>query len=147
LDEERKARGAPDLAAGRVEELRRLEAAERALADALLTYARAAPGGGQLLHLGERHVQIAKLLADRIVSLGGSPRVDADDQWLIGPPQARETIVFAEQAAQRTYHDHLLDMDPDTMVLIRDRVLPAHEATLQALTGERTPEDLALEYG
>lgn len=147
MDEERKARGAPDLVAGRVEELRRLEAAERALADALLAYARAADGGGQLLHLGERHVLIARLLADRIVSLGGEPRVEPDDQWLIGAPEARETIVFAEQAAQRTYHDHLLDMDPETMVLIRDRVLPAHEATLQALTGERTPEDLALEYG
>ncbi len=147
LNEERKGGGARDLLAGRVEELRRLEASERALADAFCAYARSAPGGGQLLHLAERHTNIAALLAERIVALGGRPEVEPDDIWIIGPPEERQTIVFAEQAAQRTYHDHLLDLDPETMTLVRERVLPAHEDALQALTGERTVEENALEYG
>src|SRR4051812_27711864 len=137
LTAERKGEGMPGLVAGRIEELRRLEAAERALADAFVAYARAAEGGAQLLHLAERRWRIAELLAARITALGGQPEVDADDIWIIGAPDKLETIIYAEQAAQRTYHDHLLDLDPETMALVRDRILPEHEDTLEALTGER----------
>ncbi|HEX8953984.1 MAG TPA: hypothetical protein VF997_23550 [Polyangia bacterium] len=89
------------------------------------------------MHLAERHREIAALLGARIVALGGQPDSEPDDAWIIGRPDELETIVYAEQAAQRTYHDHLLDLDPETMLLVRDRVLPAHEDTLEALTGER----------
>ncbi|HWE28306.1 MAG TPA: hypothetical protein VHB97_09910 [Polyangia bacterium] len=147
LNEERKREGSPAVVTGRLEELRRLEAAERALADAFCAYARAAEGGSRLLHLSERHLQIAGKLADRIVALGGSPEVDPDDQWLIGPPDRLETIIYAEQSALRTYHDHLLDMDPETMVLIRDHVLAAHQSTLELLTGERGHPQPSVEYG
>lgn len=147
MNEDWKAEGAHGVVTGRLEELRRLEAAERALADAFVAYARAAEGGSQLLHLSERHRQIAQLLADRIVALGGSPDVYPDDQWLIGAPEKLETIVYAEQAAQRTYHDHLLDMDPDTQKIVRDHVLPAHESTLELLTGEGGLMQQSLEYG
>ena len=145
--EERKDEGAREVVAGRVAELRKLEAAERALADALCTYARAAPGGGQVLHLAERHFELAALLAKRIAALGGEPQVEADDQWILGAPEKLTTIVFAEEAAIRTYHDHLLDLDPETMLLVRDRILPAHADALEALTGSRSVEDLSLEYG
>ena len=136
MDAQRKGEGPPGLVAGRLEELRRLEAAERALADAFCSYARSAEGGSRLLHLSERHREVAEQLAARIVALGGQPDVDPDDQWIIGPADRLDTILYAEQAAQRTYHDHLLDMDPETMALIRDQVLPAHESTLEVLTGE-----------
>ncbi|MCU1281945.1 MAG: hypothetical protein JWM53_5491 [bacterium] len=132
---------------GRIEELRRLEAAERALAIAFLAYTRAAVGGAQLLHLASRHEDCAALLAERIVALGGTTDVDPDDQWIIGPPEHLATIVYAEQAAQRTYHDHLLDMDPETMRMVRDRILPQHEDTLELLTGERGLMQQNLEYG
>lgn len=145
--EDGKDEGAREVVVGRVAELRKLEAAERALADALCAYARAAPGGGQVLHLSERHVGLAALLAKRIAALGGEPQSDADDQWIIGPPEKLATIVFAEEAAIRTYHDHLLDLDPETMLLVRDRILPAHADALEALTGARSVEDLSLEYG
>jgi hypothetical protein len=147
LYEERKDEGAREVDAGRVAELRKLEASERALADALCAYARSAAGGGQMLHLAERHFGLAELLAQRIVALGGRAEVDADDLWIIGPPEELDTIVYAEQAAVRAYHDHLLDLDPETMLLVRDRILPAHEDTLEALTGERSAEELTLEYG
>ncbi len=144
---ERKDEGAPEVVVGRVAELRKLEAAERALADALCAYARSAPGGGQMLHLAERHWQLAGLLGERVQALGGAPEVDPDDQWLIGRPEELETILFAEQAALRTFHDHLIDLDPETMVLVRDRVLPTHEETLAALTGEHNPDEIEREYG
>ncbi|HEX6836230.1 MAG TPA: hypothetical protein VF334_06630 [Polyangia bacterium] len=100
-----------------------------------------------MLHLAERHFELAALLGRRITALGGRPEVEPDDQWIIGPPEEFDTIVYAEQAAVRTYHDHLLDLDPETMLLVRDRILPAHEDTLEALTGERSVEELTLEYG
>lgn len=147
LYEEGKGEGAPEVVAGRVAELRKLEASERALADALCVYARSAPGGGQLLHLAERHRDMASLLGERVTALGGAPETDADDLWLIGKPEELETILFAEQAALRTFHDHLIDLDPETMRLVRDRVLPTHEQTLEALTGERNPDEITREYG
>jgi hypothetical protein len=147
LTAERKDEGAHGLVAGRVEELKRLEACERALAQAFVAYARAAEGGAALLHLGERHLHDAELLAGRIVALGGRPDVEPDDLWIIGDPAKLDTIIYAEQAAQRTYHDHLLDMDPETMALVRDRILPAHEDTLALVTGERGLMQQSLEYG
>jgi hypothetical protein len=134
---ERKDEGMPGLVAGRLEELKRLEAAERGLVEAFVDFARSAEIGGRLLYLAERHRQIAALLAERIVALGGEPDLYADDAWIIGPTDELDTIVYAEEAAQRTYHDHLVDFDPVTMRLVRDRVLPEHESTLELLTGER----------
>jgi hypothetical protein len=147
LSAEGKGEGMPGLAAGRIEELRRLEASERALAEAFVAYARAAEGGGRLLHLSERHRHISELLAQRIVALGGQPDVDPDDIWIIGDPGELRTILYAEKAAQRTYHDHLLDMDPETQALVRERILPDHEDTLEVLTGERGLMQQSLEYG
>src|SRR6478609_7722511 len=109
----------PGLVAGRIEELRRLEAAERALADAFVAFARSSEGGARLLHLAERRWRLAERLAERIVALGGEPQVDPDDIWIIGKPDELATIIYAEQSAQRTYHDHLLDLDPETMALVR----------------------------
>ena len=145
--EERKEEGAPEVVTGRVAELRKLEAAERALADALCAYARSAPGGGQMFRLAERHRELATLLGERVKVLGGVPEVEPDDQWLIGKPEELETILFAVEAALRTFHDHLIDLDHETMVMVRDRVLPTHEETLAALTGERNPDEIEREYG
>jgi hypothetical protein len=89
------------------------------------------------LHLAERHRRIAALLAERIVALGGVPDVDPDDQWILGPTHEYRTIRYAEESALRTYHDHLPDFDPETMRLVRDRILVEHEDTLALLTGER----------
>ncbi len=147
MDEERKDEGSPELVAGRTEELRRLEACERALAEALTAYARCCEGGAGLLHWADRHREAAALLADRITAMGGNVAVDADEAWIMGDPRELKTILYAEQAALRTFHDHLLDMDPETMRLVRDRILPAHEDVLAALTGERGYMAQSREYG
>jgi hypothetical protein len=137
VSDERNGEGTRGLVAGRVEELKRLEASERGLAEAFVAFARAATGGGRMLHLAERHRSIAERLADRIVALGGQPDPYSDDLWIMGPTDEIETILYAEQAALRTYHDHLLDFDGDTMRLLRDRILPEHEETLALLTDWR----------
>ncbi len=130
---ERKNEGAPGLVTGRIEELRHLEAAERGLAKAFGEYTRAAGHDGRLLHLAEQHRRTADLLARRLGELGGEAYADPDDQWILGPTDRLETILFAEQSARRTYHDHLLDLDPDTMHLVRERILPVHDETLALL--------------
>ncbi len=147
MEAEGKGEGSPEVAAGRVEELKRLEAAEQALADALTTYARACEGGARLLHFAERHRNHAALLAKRLAELGAHTLEFPDDIWIIGDPTQRHTIVVAEQMAARTYHDHLLDMDAKTKELVRDRILPEHEDVLEALTGERGYLEQTLEYG
>jgi hypothetical protein len=121
---------------GRVEELRHLEACERALADAFTEYANSIRGGTRYLNVAENLRRHAVLVATRIIELGGRPEIEPDDQWILGPTDELGTLVLAEEMAQRTYHDHLLDFDPITMQLVRDRILPDHEAALELLTGE-----------
>jgi hypothetical protein len=145
--EQGKVEGTPELAAGRVEELRRLEAAERALALAFTEFARASQGGARLLHFAERHRQHAALLAERIAALGGHTEVDPDDIWIIGKPTELATIAYAERTAQHTYHDHLLDFDAETRALVLKRILPELGDALEALTGERGLTMQSLEYG
>src|SRR5262245_7301558 len=123
MEGDRKAEGSYPLAAGRLEELRRLEASERALADAFTSYARAAPGGSRLLHHAARHRQHAEILAERLRQLGGEPAQYPDDIWIVGPSDHLDTLLFAEQKAHLTYRDHMMDFDPDTMRLVRDRIL------------------------
>jgi hypothetical protein len=143
---ERKDEGAQELVAGRLEELKRLEASERGLAEAIGAHAQAAEGGGRILYLAERHRRLAALKAERIVALGGRPDPDPDDLWIIGPTRSLTTLIYAEQAALRTYHDHLLDFEGETMRLVRDRIIPAHEDTLALLTGEEDRVELAMEH-
>lgn len=130
---ERKNEAVRGLAAGRIEEIRRLEAAERGLTKAFLEFARASGSDGRLLHLAEQHRRTAELLADRLAALGAKTDLEPDDQWIVGPSDRLDTILFAEESARRTYHDHLLDLDPETMRLVRERILPVHEETLALL--------------
>jgi hypothetical protein len=122
--------------AGRIAELRRLEACERGLADAYAVYGRRARDP-RWVTLRERHLAHAAILALRVRELGGAPAGDSDDEWIMGTARELSTIVFAEHAALRTYHDHLLDLDPESMTLVRERILPSHERTLGELTGEQ----------
>jgi len=128
---------------GRIAELRRLEACERGLADAYAAYGMQARRDMRWATLRERHLAHAAILAMRIRELGGEPTDDSDDEWILGSPSELSTIVFAEHAALRTYHDHLLDLDPESMTLVRERILPSHEQTLAELVGER---DFAMEH-
>jgi bacterioferritin (cytochrome b1) len=137
LDTEGKPEGAHAVVAGRIEELRHLEACERALSAAFAEYARVAEGGSRLFHVAERHRRHAELLAARIAALGGETNIDPDDAWIMGPVDQLDTLIEAERKAHRTYHDHLVDLDPDTKQMVRDRLLPDHEDTLEELTGER----------
>lgn len=121
------------LVAGRIEELRRLEAAERGLARAIIDYARVSGRDGNFLRVAERHRRISELLADRVTAMGGDTDVDPDDIWIVGPTDRLDTILYAEHSAQRTYHDHLTDLDGETLRLVRERILPAHEETLALL--------------
>jgi hypothetical protein len=136
---EGKAEGPPVVVVGRIAELRRLEASERALADAYRDCAREHPAKARLLRLGERHRQHATLLAARVAELGGMPDVEADDQWILGRPEQLSTLLYAERTAQATYHDHLLDLDGKTLHLVRDVILPEHRAALDELIEEIAP--------
>jgi hypothetical protein len=136
VEREQKPEHRPELTAGRVEELRRLEALERGLAQALTDYARSLTGGGALLHLAARSQRHAVLLAQRISALGGHPHIDPDDLWIVGLADRKQNVIFAVETALRTYHDHLLDFDLDTRVVVRHQILPDHEDTLARLSGE-----------
>jgi len=129
--------------AGRIAELQRLAACERGLAEAYATYGLRGRRDLRWVALRERHLGHAAILAMRVRELGGEPTDDSDDEWIIGSPSDLSTIVFAEHAALRTYHDHLLDLDPESMTLVRERILPSHEQTLAELVGER---DFAMEH-
>ena len=137
METEEKPEGARMVVAGRVEELRLFEACERALARAYAEHARQAVGGARFFYLTERRRRDAELLAARILELGGDARVEPDDLWIMGPTDELGTLLFAEHQAVRTYRDHLLDLDPESMMLVRDHILPHHERTLEELTGER----------
>jgi hypothetical protein len=121
---------------GRIEELKRLEASERALADAWSYFARSSPDRWAACTLAERHRQHALALAWRLMALGDEPSYAVDDEWIQGPRDRLETLVHAEQLARLTYHDHLGDFDPRTMELIRERILPDHEALLEELVDD-----------
>jgi hypothetical protein len=136
LDGERKGEGQPTVAKGRLEELKHLEAGERALAAAYVEHAHGAEAVARFLRLGERHRQHAAILAERIVALGGAPKAEPDDYWILGDIADEATLIEAEQNALHAYHDHLLDFDPETMQLIRDRIIHEHENALDELTEE-----------
>ena len=146
MEAEGKPEGARWVVTVRTEELRLFEACERALAGAYAEYARAAVGGARFLHVVDRHRRHAERLAARIAQLGGDPRVEPDDLWIMGPTDELATLVLAEHQAERTYRDHLLDFDPESMMMVRDQILPEHERTLEELTGERYPSLGPLEH-
>src|SRR5437773_5112564 len=123
LDAERKGEGSPTVARGRLEELKLFEAGERALAAAFVEHARDAGAVARFLRLGERHRQHAQLLGERIAVLGGTPLAQPDDFWILGDVADAAALAAAEENALHTYHDHLLDFDPETTRLIRDRII------------------------
>jgi hypothetical protein len=121
---------------GRIDELRRLEACERGLADAWAEFGLGARGDTRWIAVRQLHLGHAALLAGRIRELGAEPKQDGDDEWILGSPRNLSTLVIAENSAMRTYHDHLGDLDLETLALVRDRILPAQEQTLGQLVGE-----------
>jgi hypothetical protein len=145
VEREEKAVAAPMVADGRVEELKHLEAGERALAAAYAEHVRVTAAKGGVGRIGERHAAHAARLVARIRELGGTPLDDADADWIAGPVDLVATLAYAEHAAARAYHDHLLDLDPESMMLVRDHILPDHEQALVELTGERVPSGFSLE--
>jgi hypothetical protein len=109
----------------RIEELRRLEMCERALAQAYRRLARRRSGNESIvLHsiatLGEKH---AELLRDRVEALGGQCDSATDEAWLVG-----DCLSDAEDLAIACYHDHMGDHDDQTMAMIREQILPHHRA-------------------
>jgi hypothetical protein len=123
---------------GRIVELQRLEACERGLADAYCTYAHGFRGAPTpWLTLAERHRSHACILAARVRELGGAALDESDDEWVMGDAHQLRTLIFAEQIALRTYHDHLLDLDQETIALLRESILPSQEEILATLVGER----------
>lgn len=139
MNDERKRGGSLRVGGGRIEELRRLAACERALAGAYRVAARSHRASARLRQLGERHLRSGAMLSARIVELGGAPEVQPDDGWLLGRPEQLSTLVYAERTALATYHDHLLDLDGRTLHLVRNEILPAHQEALAALVEEIAP--------
>jgi hypothetical protein len=130
---------------GQVVELQHLEACERGLADAYDIYQRRAEHGPGLGHLADIHRRHARWLAGRLEALGGQPLPETDNEWLGGPADQLRSLVVAEHAAARTYHDHLGDFDVETLNLIRDRILPEQEELLSDLIGEHAPAGFSME--
>jgi hypothetical protein len=126
-------------------ELQRLEASERGLAEAYDYYERNNDRGPGLSYIAQRHRRHAGWLAERMRELGIGPLPIADQQWVSGPAERVETLVYAEHAAARTYHDHLGDFDSASLALIRDRILPEQEQTLAELTGGPAPAGFSME--
>jgi len=116
-----------------VEELKHLEAGERALTAAYVEHARDTNAVARFLRLGERHRQHATLLCERIAALGGKPLAEPDDYWIHGDVANEATLIEAEENALHAYHDHLLDFDPETTQMIRDRIIHEHENALEEL--------------
>lgn len=143
----RKSQPAYVVGGGRIEELRRLEAGERALADAWMRFAGEKAERWELRRIAELHRRHSVQLAWRIDALGGEVMLDPDDQWISNRPLSRESLQVAEETARLTYHDHLLDLDPESIELVRNRILPEHERMLQELTGEREPRGYAVVPG
>jgi hypothetical protein len=128
---------------GRVGELRRLEASERALAALYRRHARRRPGTPHLERLGLLMLEHAALLRARLHGLGVEPLDERDDQWIRGPLDEWETLRSAQYVAMATYHDHLLDQDPETARLMRDVILRGHSQALAELDEGRLTAPLS----
>jgi hypothetical protein len=126
---------APPFRSVRVEQLRRLELCERALARAYVVQARLDERDrASLEQIAARHLASATLLGQRVRALGGDldDLVD-DDSWLFGSIRERRTLAWAEHAAIATYHDHIGDYDEVTAALFAEHLLPAHREALDFL--------------
>ena len=123
-------RGAP---LGRLLEMSRLERCERGLAAG---YRRA----GRMREAA-RHLEHAALLQNRIAELGGVPALgsEPDDDWLSRGGEGDERLRRAELESIHVYHDHLTDLDALTRGLVRERILPDHDAALVALASDASP--------
>jgi hypothetical protein len=123
----------------RLEELRDLEASERALGLLYLRYSTRATRRRQWLQRMARQQLIhAQLLRARRTDLGAPPDEDPllvsfDDPWIRGTPDDPETLLRSLYAAVASYHDHLIDHDPETATLMRERILLDHEQALAEL--------------
>jgi hypothetical protein len=117
-----------------VEELVRLERCERGLSEA---YVRAG-----LVEEAALHRHHSELLRARIEALGGEVAEDPDDDWLWRRAAGDEALRLAEHESIAIYHDHLIDFDPETRAVVRDRILPEHERLLAAFDRSlgRSPE-------
>lgn len=142
---EGKSEGPPKVVAGRIEELRRLQASERALAGAYRAAAAVLLGGPRLIAIAEGHRTSADELGERIAALGGEPHLGSDDEWILGRVDQWTTLTYAERTALATWHDHLLDLDGETVRLVRERILPRHERALAELIEEIAPLQHAME--
>lgn len=122
-----------------VEELKHLEACERALAE---SYRRQplVPGisSRDLMAIAAQHIEHAAILRGRLVALGGVPIELPDDAWLEGTDGA--ALIAAERSALATYHDHLTDLDPATARVVRACILREHALTLALLDPSFDPE-------
>jgi hypothetical protein len=128
---------------GRVGELRRLEASERALAALYRRQARLRPGAVYLVRLALLMLEHAALLRGQLLRLGVEPLDERDDQWIRGPIDDWETLRRAQYAAKATYHDHLLDHDPEIARLLRDVILRGHTEALDELDAGRLTAPLS----
>lgn len=147
MTKQRKAEPAYVVGGGRIEELKGLEAGERALAEAWMQFACARADRWELRRVAELHRRHSVQLAWRIEALGGEPAYEPNDQWITNRPLTLQSLVAAEEQARLTYHDHLLDLDPESIELVRNRVLPEQERLVQELTGETEPGGYALVPG
>jgi hypothetical protein len=117
---------------GRIEELRRFERSERALADVYRYHSLDLPGGEETVQrLAREHLAHAALLRARIEALGHRAHPGADDSWIRGDDLT--SLQWSEQISLATYHDHLLDFDDATTEAIRELIIPDHAHALELL--------------
>jgi len=120
----------------RIEELRRLEMCERALAHAYRSHPRSGElWDGELNRIAMHHLQHAAILRGRLAALGAEPGDGMDDEWVRGGD-----LVDAERASLATYHDHLTDLDPATARAVVEFVIPDHAMALHCLDPQFEPD-------
>jgi hypothetical protein len=120
----------------RIEELRRLEMCERALARAYRCHPRSGEiWDGELNRIAMHHLQHAAILRGRLAALGAEPGEGMDEEWVRGG-----SLREAERASLATYQDHLTDLDPGTAQAVREVVIPDHAMALACLDPDFAPD-------
>jgi len=96
--------------------LRNLLACERGLlegyAQALRKGDRSARETELITRAIEAHQGHARILGERLATLGEHPPELADDLWIADPDDPR-ALLYAEQTSHDTWHDALLDFAPE----------------------------------